>query len=463
VKLQARHLEEISLGLNDVEHEIQHTLFRCANDPHCQMISVQFMMDCTHPELMNSPANCKANPKCQVTADKKCTFKDSSHDAHQLELCTYSDTERFLAEPVAPLEEGELPEPIFYFKHHVVEGTNHGGGAAMSLGNPYSIYKMDLSNAPDWVTGMEEIKEKLQEECTCDRGSTGAGNCNTFKEEGMKQRRFWCYINPAKVPACVLGQRLNVYTASGDRGRTTFWTEDLCHKQCQCSGLGQYPHHGTKLSSEVREDMLWPNLMNYGESCHMWSQADKDLGKNWCFVGFDSTCPDRWISNSGDIHATHDDDLSPPVLTEGRRAEVKGIVKQFKSRLAVDSRGGSKYCGNFGKKDLVKATSLCREVSWPAAILSLLDLVLKLPMLLILWKFLANRCMDELPVEENYDIVWSDDEDNIFDDPSGSASKSYAESESSYSSGRDSADRQKKDDNAGSSGGGWLFGKKKDS
>jgi len=31
--------------------------------------------DCHHPELMNSPTNCTKNPKCQVVADKKCTFK----------------------------------------------------------------------------------------------------------------------------------------------------------------------------------------------------------------------------------------------------------------------------------------------------------------------------------------------------------------------------------------------------
>merc|ERR1719215_292231 len=196
--------------------------------------------------------------------------------------------------------------------------------------------------------------------------------------------------------------------------------------------------------------------MNYGESCEFWTTVSRQVNKKWCYVGYDTTCPDRYLSNAGDIHQTHKDDLRAPQLTEGRKARVTGIVKQFKSEIAVDNRGKGKYCGNFNAQDLETAIDMCREVGWPSLIVTILDLVIRVPMILIIWKFLSNRCMDELPSEENYDIVWSDDEDNFFGDTYGiSTSKSYEESDM-YSSAPS-------DDN--NQGGGWterLFGKKTD-
>jgi len=134
--------------------------------------------------------------------------------------------------------------------------------------------------------------------CRCSASLSPTG-CTLYYDN--EKPLFWCYVD--NVEAC----KQQGYTVHYQHPH--YWTEDICPHtpklRCNCSGLGFKP----PLQSWNRE----PNhsllegvngVWRYGSSCERW---DEDHAE-WCFVGFDSVCPDRkrisW-KRSSDVEPIH--------------------------------------------------------------------------------------------------------------------------------------------------------------
>mmetsp|Transcript_100939 Transcript_100939/g.254345 ORF Transcript_100939/g.254345 Transcript_100939/m.254345 type:complete len:564 (+) Transcript_100939:10-1701(+) len=404
---------------------------------------IQFHHPQTEQEWLTCTSGCipwhQPPPKSK---EEPLTEEDLEKYKGQIETAQIAQTSNKTQKPNSSLVELEMVSGILTERsaqgflalpQKLESKTNSQGGLSSHLiREPKSIYELEVDNTQDWRSATEKMMALLENECICDRGESGKESCNTYKEDAKAHRKFWCYVNPAKVPVCVLSHKVNIFTSMGESGERVFWTEDLCDSKCRCSGLGQYPHHSTDLDLEAREDTLWSNLMNYGETCQMWAQTDRKANTKWCYVGFDTTCPDRYLRTSGDDFKTHVDDLNHK--GEKDHEMVQDVIMQFKSSVAVDDKGGGKYCGNFGPADADLARKRCLSITLPAALAALLDLMLRLPILLLLWLFLSNHCMDQLPVEEHYNIAWSSDEE---DDVHAGPSVKFADKEDvcSFSSG----------------------------
>jgi hypothetical protein len=375
--LQAYNETSISLAMNPCERELQHRLITCGQDPECMLTSVKFVVDCTRAILQVDSNTCEANAACEWKVNK-CQFRDPKAKARETRICNHQ-REVLLATP-EPQKAGAVPEPLFIFKHtRALSGEK--GKETMQIPKPVNIYNLEFIGVDSWVVGMRMLHDQLKEECVCDRGKSEISGCNTYIDPKTHARKFWCFISPSRIPACVLARGIPVSQSRGFRsdGEMTgrkrdvniFWTEALCTGPCACTGLGGYPLRGEKLNPALKaeDDAFWKNMMNYGSSCKRWTE---DTEASWCFVGFDTTCPDRWLTTRGKVHvSTHPWDRSS-LAGSDLSAAFRGDLQQWKSRIALDSgikphQDGISYCDNFGRNDIGRAMSACTGLACPAA------------------------------------------------------------------------------------------------
>lgn len=228
---------------------------------------------------------------------------------------------------------------------------------------------------------MNDVQEAHADACACD----DATSCRIYK--GIHGRdNYWCWVAKEKKMAC---EARNI-ELNWDEERDAFWAEDLCRKaDCKCSGIGQAPssHDG---DMHTFSEGLWDNQMNYGSSCQKWHQDD---GWAWCFVGFDSICPDRH--------------------PEERRVGSADMTWQWRSALPCNEELQVQHVSN--------AAARCENVSVTAQIVALVFFFGFLPMYQALFQFITRRCCDHTFTEEQFHVDWSDSDADSDSDASEKA------------------------------------------
>merc|ERR1740123_217427 len=124
--------------------------------------------------------------------------------------------------------------------------------------------------------------------------------------------------------------------------------------------------------------------MNYGSACRKWHSDDE---WPWCFVGFDTICPDR----HGARKSRYSTELPKDVLN---------MTWQWRSQLPCEQDTQKEYVGH--------AASLCENVNVAMCIGLFLFFLFSLPMYVATFQFIGNRCNDFTETEEQFDVAWSD-------------------------------------------------------
>jgi len=137
----------------------------------------------------------------------------------------------------------------------------------------------------------------------------------------------------------------------------------------------------------VAEGLLQGNSLNYGATCERWHDNDPN---KWCYVGYDTMCPDRtkrtetWGYQDG-------------------RADPEQRI-QYKSYVA---------CSKEEQEGLVPSSQTrCKNVSVVLDLLLIFSVILYLPKVVILFKFLSNHCGDEFDAEKQFAVIFSSDEES---------------------------------------------------
>eukprot|EP00419_Tripos_fusus_P046170 CAMPEP_0172830152 /NCGR_PEP_ID=MMETSP1075-20121228/22031_1 /TAXON_ID=2916 /ORGANISM="Ceratium fusus, Strain PA161109" /LENGTH=635 /DNA_ID=CAMNT_0013672393 /DNA_START=252 /DNA_END=2159 /DNA_ORIENTATION=+ len=235
--------------------------------------------------------------------------------------------------------------------------------------------------------GMVKIQKMQKEKCMCDepKADFRRRSCRTYQDVyGVDHA--WCWVR----------KDLRVYKACEEKGIKLFlheqsgrvWTEDICTRvACKCSGIGMYPIDPK--DSDLDDTLLDPNKLNYGGSCQKWKKSDK---QKWCYAGYDTVCPDR----------------AKQFGAWGPANGIKQQWSQYHSKLPCDKEE---------QETLVEtASSWCKNISIPAEIVLITSFVLYLPMIIIIFKFISNRCGDDFEVTDSFDVIITDSEDDEEDE-----------------------------------------------
>lgn len=218
------------------------------------------------------------------------------------------------------------------------------------------------------VKDMDELIESLtKNSCICDGKpftQRHGDSCNTFLD-GLEYRS-WCWINKDSLDFC---KEINV-NVKKDPLSGRYWTYDICFAQgCKCSTV---------------------DIENRGRDCREWNNGEPE----WCYVGYDSTCPDR----------THAE-------TESR--EVSAItsileISQFASRIPCEQHVRRSSATSLLDAAMGRCSTICSII----IVLLLALMLLKVPLLIIMGKFLQNRCGEHFEAEAQFTVEFSSDEES---------------------------------------------------
>jgi len=233
-----------------------------------------------------------------------------------------------------------------------------------------------------------EIEDSFKGECRCKRDDNGYGGCMASLDPSTRKPSYWCYVE--NVAACERQENaersfdIDIYhTADGQA-----WTKDLCNTDCKCQDVGVPPVDGEKVDKEL----MWENGANYGASCKAWTTTEP---RKWCYVGFDSKCSDRELSD----------------VRQGWGFQL------YWSRIAcMDDHtpfSGPWLLNHFSSK--------CKIFSYTGWLWQALILLLMPPVVFMSFKFVNNRCGDAIEDSEaRRFVVESDDEDDfVYSGPDG--------------------------------------------
>jgi len=217
--------------------------------------------------------------------------------------------------------------------------------------------------------------------CSCD---TKEQSCNTY-EDALGKNRFWCYVRESRRGFCE-EQGVQLYW---DAKVEKIWSAELCEeKGCACSNIGMHPMN--LKDPGINHTELNANKFNYGSSCKEWGSYKRQ----WCYVGWDSTCPDRQKATEFWISQEHPG--WQPVRHQFFSSLPCSVDRQIKARAM--------------------AQEACYDSSFIMEVIWLIHLLLFVPMAVIIFKFLANRCGDEFQCEEQFAVVLSTDDDESEDE-----------------------------------------------
>ncbi|CAE7288265.1 unnamed protein product [Symbiodinium pilosum] len=236
----------------------------------------------------------------------------------------------------------------------------------------YHLIQSELEGMPS-KQGMNLLKGFYEDMCRC----ADLDSCRLSEPDA-----FWCYVDEGTLQGCKAEQ---VKLLKDANNRT--WSHDLCSKRpCEPANLGMKPRPSSRKEldrqrhPELKEDNM---LMRYGSDCDIWKTSDP---LEWAFVGFDTTCVERTrraIPKVGDW--------------------PKGLPYMFLSWTACSSNllfDTKRNDGAVGA--LYQAKIRC---TWYQIVLEtflILDLIFTLPMMVIMYYFIANRCADQLEVEQQF-------------------------------------------------------------
>lgn len=219
----------------------------------------------------------------------------------------------------------------------------------------------------------------FNQECVCER-QTG---CQAYYDLN-DEPKHWCYVNQATVRYCY-AQGIKVYRA---KDSLKWFSEEICENAgCKCMGVGAAPGE----QEDAKEDELDANKLNFGSSCKMWNKEDTE---KWCNVGFDATCNDR-------------------ILPEAMDNKV--AVNLYRSSIPCDVKWKTALMG--------KAKETCTIVRVLSVVMLLMLNLLGIPMTIIIYTFVKNRCGDEFEADTQFDVKFSSDSesDNDWDVDTGTS------------------------------------------
>lgn len=234
---------------------------------------------------------------------------------------------------------------------------------------------LDRVRFPDDKVALEHLERIYKKSCKCDKEDSQ--NCRTYQDsEGVQ--RFWCYMTDDDATNCVPrpGQPLKIYKEASIGGR--WWSEDLCSTTCaRCSGLGMPPQSDAK--AIIGPDQ---HKLEYGSRCAVWQEGTSD---QWCFVGFDSSCPDRqqFQENPRDGWST-------------------SLPLQFRSFLPCNSE----------KPAANQAVEACKLASMVLSGFILVQLFMYVCTSIVIYKFLFAQCGDDYGCQQVFKPCFSSDSDD---------------------------------------------------
>jgi len=233
---------------------------------------------------------------------------------------------------------------------------------------------------------MMKMKTEYEQDCVCDpmNGTKGEDSkersCQGYRDTSGHQR-FWCWVGRSTVKACMDKNKKMFWNAQEDR----VWSEDLCrNNSCDCSHKGMLPRGENK--KDIIESDFHGDMLRFGIACARYRTSYE---RSWCFVGYDSVCADRILKYDGKW--TNNDFIG------------YDQTMQYRSFLPCNQKEENRSRERAGEK--------CRKLSMLAKTVFVVTLLLYAPMAAILFKFLSNRCGDELHCREQFAVITSSSED----------------------------------------------------
>jgi len=233
------------------------------------------------------------------------------------------------------------------------------------------------------------IATMFNEDCRCDSSLNPYGTCNVYYDDTHSER-FWCYIDSSTRGSC---RERNFKLHTDEKG---IWTEDLCRKihndgdGCQCAGFGmklssikgsgKKKRSSAKNPAETDSEEPLRQEWRYGHICKDWDHNQEEF----CFVGFDTTCPDR----SGVKFAFGG--------TQGTIYSSKLPCAREKFKQTQQLRNARESCTHFTWFALCGILWFNLFCAWES---------------LAIYYFIGNRCSDVVHLSSDQFAAESDDED----------------------------------------------------
>ncbi|CAJ1432687.1 unnamed protein product [Effrenium voratum] len=258
--------------------------------------------------------------------------------------------------------------------------------AAQQRQTNYGALQEQLEQMPV-SQGMLLLKEFHQDVCRC----ADEDSCRR-SEAGQS----WCFVDNSTLVGCKIE---GVKLLKDTNNRT--WSYDLCDKRpCEPANLGMKPKPSERadLDTERHPELSNNNtLISYGSYCDTWKKTDKLM---WAYVGFDTTCVERTrklVPKNGDF---------PP-----------GLPYMFQSWTACTGNklwDTKRPDGTVGALYDVKVKCMWYQTVLECFIIA--DLMFTVPMMVIMYYFIANRCADNFEVEEHFVPVDTESESESEDE-----------------------------------------------
>ena len=220
--------------------------------------------------------------------------------------------------------------------------------------------------------------------CRCE----GKSSCRSYTQSDTGSEQGWCYIDNETIESC-WKEKKEVYKDSNEKP----FTRDICHQAdsyaagCKCKGIGMVPPQGVYVDEDLKDK-------EYGSSCAKWNGNENKF--KWCFVGWDSPCVDRRRDRNSDF--------------EVDGVEVPG---QFWSEVACDTEDPNKR--------IIAAADRCENLEYAMDSVCLVHLFLSVPMIMVLYNYISNRCGDDIQTVAQFAVESSSDDEDM---PAGQTRKS---------------------------------------
>jgi len=281
--------------------------------------------------------------------------------------------------------------PTFPFEQFPSDQDAHIHSRLLGRGGSSSGHERDLRQ--DGEEELEDVLERLAgETCTCDH-SMLKGIPRSWKScryagkvtEEEPSDRAWCHLTAASVPKC----RESFIVNASPPPKGLWWSEDFCMQRgCGCSDI-PIPH---------------PTKKNYGRNCQMWDRNDIAA---WCFVGFDTLCPDRtdcFIGSS--CYGDRDDET---LSQDGILEQVRNGIGQRK-KMVIGNFNQYKSWIPCQKPEMLIAERQCVFKRNAVGVLMVTLTLLSIHMVAVVFIFIQNRCGDPVQIESQFIVEFSSDE-----------------------------------------------------
>lgn len=233
----------------------------------------------------------------------------------------------------------------------------------------YRLLQSELEGMPS-REGMQRLSEMYKEICRC----ADLDSCRLSEPDA-----FWCYVDESTLHGC---KAEGIKLRKDPSNRT--WSKDLCDKRsCEPAGLGMKPRSKKDLDVKRHHYLDDDNtIMRYGSDCDIWKHTDP---MEWAYVGFDTTC----IERTRRVVPKNDWPEGLPYMFLSWTACTSNMLSDTK--LPDGTVGG-----------LYHVKIRCTWYQMVVETFLILDLIFTVPMMVIMYYFIANRCADNLEVEQQF-------------------------------------------------------------